>query len=885
MQPAIQIPPKTTLSLNTIFDTDNLDAMKSYIYYKTNIQEFDQHRRSYLICAIVKNAIKIADYLVENYRVFIPLADRNQKLPLHYAAEAGWKDIAERCYKVYDARISADETGWTPIHYAAFNGHSEVLEALEVHSLQFQANTTTPLHLSAEASDPDCLSTLAISGSINIQDESGKTALHRAVLSGATHNVKKLLLLTANPNICDHEGKSPLYYACQLSEKAMIDLLIDHKANLNPEQWPPLLATYLYNAPEIAALLAAKGASLDITYYSKPLLEIARESRNRTFLQAVSPYIQDMAPKPATAPTKAQPKQDQPLSHNDLKSKKHLQKLHSFILQPSVESFTAEVLEACTRGHWESRDARKMTPWLCVAEKGSISIATKLLQCSIDPLAVNAQQNTALHLSLLSGNLDLFFFLLPHLGKLLCNATNTNHETPLLIAARYGHAQAVQELIEHGANTNIADNSGNTALHLIANAACQEASSNRIVDLLVANKANINAENNRKQSPLLYAWEMLNQVIIERLLIKKANPNSVDETGFTLLIKAVQINNLAVASLAVEYGADRSFKTKGETQTTPLLTACHSASKDAVDLLLDKQKRLHIRSSNSKCADPNGGFPSLSPLTVAILALAQKATNSALEESIEESPEHKIFMKILEAGGDPNKSITVSNSKKITPLALACEHQLVCAIHALLAYKAKPNKRPKNNMTPLEIALKKQAADIVKILLSNGAKESNVKNEYKELLKQYSDTEPQSSSLSRSNSVSDLFRRLSRSSSRQDLYKDTGHDAPSTATAMAIATVTDRDISDLCSQLSALQTSEPSAENNTPSRSRRGSFMQRLSRTGSSTQLAPEALLSRSSSATTIFERLSRSSTTPHEETMSPYNSRTEAVFKERFKH
>lgn len=72
---------------------------------------------------------------------------------------------------------------------------------------------------------------IAQGGNINVTDASGFTALHQAVKSGHLFTVNFLLKNGANPNICDDDVRSPLFFAAALGKEEILDCLLAHHAD------------------------------------------------------------------------------------------------------------------------------------------------------------------------------------------------------------------------------------------------------------------------------------------------------------------------------------------------------------------------------------------------------------------------------------------------------------------------------------------------------------------------------------------------------------------------------------------------------------------------------------------------------------------------------
>ncbi|XP_029157445.1 ankyrin repeat domain-containing protein 39 [Nylanderia fulva] len=123
----------------------------------------------------------------------------------------------------HDARAE-DSAGYTPLHYAARNGHYRVCEILLQHGADVDATTpslkSTSLHRAAIQGHAATVETLLRHGAnANLRDTDGKTALHRAISEHASSvetlqnsqfsNICTLLLPRTDLNIKDNSGQTP----------------------------------------------------------------------------------------------------------------------------------------------------------------------------------------------------------------------------------------------------------------------------------------------------------------------------------------------------------------------------------------------------------------------------------------------------------------------------------------------------------------------------------------------------------------------------------------------------------------------------------------------------------------------------------------------------
>nr|XP_020729041.1 putative ankyrin repeat domain-containing protein 19 [Odocoileus virginianus texanus] len=106
-------------------------------------------------------------------------------------------------------------------------------------------------------------------------------------------------------------------------------------------------------------------------------------------------------------------------------------------------------------------------------------------------------------------------------------------------------------LLEHGADPNVTDADGNTALHYAV--FCQNIS---LTAKLLSYDANIEARNKDDLTPLLLAISERQQQMVEFLVKKEANIHAVDKMKRTALTLAVHYESMSVVSLLLQRGAD-----------------------------------------------------------------------------------------------------------------------------------------------------------------------------------------------------------------------------------------------------------------------------------------------------------------------------------------
>jgi ankyrin repeat protein len=179
-----------------------------------------------------------------------------QGLPLLIAAKSG--DI-DQIRKLADQDVLVNYTdyeGKTSLHWAARNGHTDVIPQL----VQMGADV--------DASDGMFRRYTYEKMKKNEWDE-GLTPLHMAVMHGHVNAACELLVAHANPNAAYH-GITPLCVASQDGQLDLVKLLVRHGARVNGHEIgeeggvTPLYWARLNGHDEVARFLEQRGATANM---------------------------------------------------------------------------------------------------------------------------------------------------------------------------------------------------------------------------------------------------------------------------------------------------------------------------------------------------------------------------------------------------------------------------------------------------------------------------------------------------------------------------------------------------------------------------------------------------------------------------------------------
>jgi hypothetical protein len=192
----------------------------------------------------------------------------------------------------------------------------------------------------------------------------------------------------------------------------------------------------------------------------------------------------------------------------------------------------------------DPRDGR--TVLIAAAARGDIGVDKALLEGNAD---LNVKDNagyTALFHAIEARYDEVSDVLVAH-PKLDLNARGKNDITALISYTWRGRADAVQSLLDRGADVNAHDADGDTALHGAA-----ENGNVTIIELLLKKGANPNVKNKVGGTPLMWAAVYGQDAAAKLLLEQKADPSLKDEEGLTARDWAIKNQRTTVVKILSE---------------------------------------------------------------------------------------------------------------------------------------------------------------------------------------------------------------------------------------------------------------------------------------------------------------------------------------------
>ena len=426
-----------------------------------------------------------------DYGANVNVHDNHRNTPLHFAAFRGHLEVVRMLLELKANVDSLNDEGLTPLHQASkgwCSGGLEIVRLLLDHGTDVNVldnHRNTPLHFAASEGQLEIACMLVErKADVDSLNSEGLTPLHQA--SGGWREqcldiVRLLLCHGANVDVCDDHRNTALHFAASDGRLEVARALLEHKADvnaLNKDGLTPLHRTFKRARGDIVWLLLNHGADAK-----------GHDESGNTLLHLAA-------------------------LTGDLE-----------LARISLERIADTI---------NSQNDDELTALLLALKRENLDVARLLLDHNADVNVRDKRGNTPLHVAVSTGNghLDICRILLNHNAEV--NSQNHHGSTPLLIASERG-PELVQLFLDHNADPRARDGDGDTLLHCAALAGRL-----KVVRLLLERNADLNVEvnsrNNKGSTPLHLAsagYHEGNPDIVRLLLDHGADSQARNLSGET----------------------------------------------------------------------------------------------------------------------------------------------------------------------------------------------------------------------------------------------------------------------------------------------------------------------------------------------------------------
>jgi uncharacterized protein len=179
---------------------DDVSEVKKQLANGMDPNTADSYGVPLLVLAAREKSDNVAALLLDNPKTNIEIVDKAGENAMMMAA---LNDDVGLVKLLISKDAEVNKKGWTPLHYAATNGHDDVVKLLLDHSAYIDAgspNGTTPLMMAARGGHVSTVKLLLDSGAdLNVKNQLGLTALDFAkqykepdVVDGLTARMKQM---------------------------------------------------------------------------------------------------------------------------------------------------------------------------------------------------------------------------------------------------------------------------------------------------------------------------------------------------------------------------------------------------------------------------------------------------------------------------------------------------------------------------------------------------------------------------------------------------------------------------------------------------------------------------------------------------------------------
>ena len=403
-------------------------------------------------------------------RVDLNQQDRVGRTPLHVAVSSGAPELVQPLLSAKASTEVQEDDGATPLRLAVSQGDlalTSMLLGVGADKNALGADAVPLIVLATEASVHVALALVKAGADLNQPDATGRTALEVAI-SRKEYELSELLLAKgARPTSRkDPHGNTSLHVAVAHQAEGLVRLLVRHRAELseqNRQGQTPLIMAAESGQVGVVELLLHSGAHLHLCDASnRSALELALSAGHLNVLKVLL--------------------QQSMVDVNGM-SKRGSSLLH-LAAELGDEGRVGFLLEM--QASVDVLNANGETPlhWAC--SLGHLAVVRALVTCGANAMVHERVQGlTPLHAACGSRSQPAVLALLIQRCEAMawssnparCNLLDGNRNTPLHTATKLAPqaGKYLPLLLEHGANPNLQNGQGQTALHLLAERAVREA--------------------------------------------------------------------------------------------------------------------------------------------------------------------------------------------------------------------------------------------------------------------------------------------------------------------------------------------------------------------------------------------------------------------------
>jgi len=322
--------------------------------------------------------------------------------------------------------------------------------------------------------------------------------------------------------------------------------------------------------------------------------------------------------------------------------------------------------------------------------------------------------STSLHASVLSGHAGISRLLLTHGADINAHCQCASSRTPLHFASERGLINAVNWLLDNGADLEHPGIDGRTPLNLAASSGHSE-----VARILLNHGAGLNAPDDEGCTPLYRALEEGEFDIVQLLLDRNANVHVRDNRGNTLLHLTAAYGTLDIAQMLLEHDLD--VNARDDEGSTPLQRASEEGELDVLRLLLDSGADVHVRGDRGKTllhSAAVNGQPEVAKILLELnVEVDARKDDGATPLHLASEGELDVVRLLLDRNADVNARDNTGN----TPLHIAAYNRRSEVVQVLLERNAVANALNNHGYTPIQIALNEGELDVVQLLLNQCA--------------------------------------------------------------------------------------------------------------------------------------------------------------------